>query len=85
MRTLVGYINHDVNSKKARAPNWSMGSKPTTKIENKSPGPASVGIEKFTRNGKIYSPAYSLYCKTKELSKKISYCGNKCMTMINFF
>lgn len=75
MRTLVGYIDHDVNSKKTRAPNWSLASKPIIRIENKSPGPAAANIykpkkgeDRFTRNGRVFSRASALHGQTKELS-----------------
>lgn len=77
LRTLVGYANHEVSSKKIRSPNWSLGSKPIIRIENLSPGPATANIfksvkieDKFIRTGRIFGPRSSLHGQTKELSKE---------------
>ena len=87
MRTLVGYIDHDVSSKKTRSPNWSLGSKPIIRIENKSPGPATESVykstkfeDKFTRNGRVFQQASALHGQTKELSKMIL----KRYTVVNY-
>lgn len=69
LKPLVGYRDHDYNSQKPRAPQWSIGSRPKTSIESKSPGPAMFNIEKFTRYGKAFSPALTMHQKPKDLSK----------------
>ena len=69
MKPLVGYKDHDFNSKKERGPMWTLGHQAKLNIENKSPGPAANTVEKLTRVGPFFSPAYTMYKRPKDLSK----------------
>lgn len=69
LKPLVGYKDHDYNSQKSRAPQWSIGIKAKGNIENKSPGPAMFNIEKFTRFGRAFSQSTTMFRRPKDLSK----------------
>jgi hypothetical protein len=69
LRPLVGFKDHDCNSLKRRAPQWTLGSRFKGSIETKSPGPATVNVDKITRFGKLSMPSTSMYKKYKENSK----------------
>lgn len=69
LKPLVGYRDHDFNSSKVRRPQWTMGKSLPMNFEYKSPGPATVNIENFTRYGKHTSPTHPMYGKSKGLSK----------------
>lgn len=50
MKPLVGFKDHEFNSRKARAPEWTMGGKGKSTKSAKNPGPSDVGP--FNRFGK---------------------------------
>lgn len=68
-RPLVGYKDHDFNSQKRRGPQWTFGINPKTSVEYKSPGPATSNIQNFTRFGRAFSQASTMYKRPKDLSK----------------
>jgi hypothetical protein len=79
MKPLIGHRDHEFNSLKNRAPEWTLNSR--LKVDHDlshTPGPASVNIENMSRFGKVPTFAKSMTSRQKEWSKLTDCLINEC-------
>lgn len=71
VRPLVGFIDHSENSRRPRAPQWSIGQKLGTRKTLKTPGPASYDVKReLNQHGRYCPIALSIPIKFKAQSMR---------------
>jgi hypothetical protein len=69
LRPLIGFRDHLNDSLKQRGPQWTIGQRFNSKFSSNSPSPAAYDVKGFTNYGKISTPSYTIYNKTKQPSE----------------
>ena len=69
LKPLLGFDNHDINSLKKRAPQWSLGVRLKDVTQDKTPGANKYDTRKITRFGNFPNVPATISHKPKERSK----------------